>query len=123
MMSHHQYRLFEYTRVSELLIGDDVIEAAGTKYKIKALQSQKILTPNWRLDMIYRDPSVMGKVFVLRLEPGGALTDNQRYAIVVGIEPSTIRPYDVPIAFFKFKEDAEAVLNTVQAYLRLRYGV
>ena len=122
-MSHHQYKLFEYTRASELLTGDDVIKADKVKCKIKALQSQKILTPNWRLDTIYRDPSVIGKVFVLRLERVGALTDNQRYAIVVSIEPSVIRPYDVPIAFFKCKDDAEAMLDTVQAYLKLRYGV
>ena len=122
-MSHRQYKLFEYTKANDLLIGDDVVEAAGTKRKIKALQSQKILTPNWRLDTIYRDPSVIGKVFVLRLERVGALTDNQRYAIVVAIEPSAIRPYDVPIAFFKCKEDVEVVLGTVQAYLKLRYGV
>jgi hypothetical protein len=119
----HQYKLFEYTKANDLLVGDDVVEADRIKRKIKALQSQKILTPNCRLDMIYRDPSVIGKVFVLRLEPGGALTDNERYAIVVAIEPSVIRPYDVPIAFFKFKKNAEAVLDTVQAYLRLRYGV
>ena len=122
-MAHHQYKLFEYTRTSELITGDAVIKADKVKCKIKALQSQKILTPNWRLDMIYRDPSVIGEVFVLRLEPGGALTDNERYAIVVAIEPSGIRPYDVPIAFFKCKEDAVAVLSTVQAYLKLRYGV
>ena len=122
-MSHHQYKLFEYTKANDLLIGDDVIEANGTKQKIKALQSQKILTPNWRLDIVYRDLSVVGRVCVIKLERVGVLTDQQRYAIVVPIKPICIKGYDIPIAFFEFKEDAKAVLDTVQAYLKLRYGV
>lgn len=123
MMSYHQYKLFDYTRASELLTGDDVIQADRTKQKIKLLQSKKKLADNVRLDMYYRDPTLIDDVIVMKLERGGALASHERYAIAVVIQPLGIKGYEIPIAFFEHRKDAEAMLDTVRAYLTHRYGV
>ena len=122
-MSVKQYKLFEYTKANDLLIGDAVVEADKIKLKIKSLQAQKILVENWRLDIHYRDPSIVDDVIMMKLERGGALAPHERYAIAVVIKPMGIREYEIPVAFFEHREEVEAVLATVQAYLTLRYGV
>jgi len=119
----HQYRLFEYTKANDLLIGEDVVEADIIKRKIKALQKQKILVENWRLDIHFRDPIIVDTLIVMKLERGGALTEKERYAIAIPIKPASISSYNIPIAFFEYKEDAEALLETIQDYITLRYGV
>lgn len=122
-MGYRQYRLFDYTRSSELLTGDDVVKADKIKQKIKALQTQKILVENWKLDIFCRDTDVVDGVSIMKIEPGGATALHEKYAIAVVIKPLSIRGYEIPIAFFEHKEDAEALLDTVRAYLTYRYGV
>lgn len=81
------------------------------------------MVENWRLDIHCRDPSIVDDVIVMKLERGGALAPHERYAIAVAIKPMGIKKYEIPIAFFEHRKEAEAILETVQAHLTLRYGV
>ncbi|MCD6654379.1 MAG: hypothetical protein LT067_06395 [Sulfurovum sp.] len=122
-MGYRQYRLFDYTRSSELLTGDDVVKADKIKQKIKALQTQKILVENWKLDIFCRDTDVVDGVTLMKIDPGGATAPHEKYAIAVVIKPLSIHGYEIPIAFFEHRKDAEALLDTVRVYLAYRYGV
>ena len=122
-MGYRQYKLFDYTKASELLTGDDVVKADRIKQKIKVLQSQKILVDNQRLDIYYRDPTDVDGVTVIKIPPGGATAPHEKYAIAVKIRPKCIRGYDIPVAFFRTSEEAKVLLETIQAYLTYRYGV
>jgi len=123
MMSYRQYKLFDYTRSSELLTGDEVIKADKIKQKIKALQAQKILVENWKLDIFCRDTHVVDGVSVIKIEPGGATAPHEKYTIAIVINPLSIRGYEIPIAFFEYKEEAESLLKVVKVYLSYRYGI
>ena len=122
-MSHHQYKLFEYTKASELLIGDAVIDADRMKTEIKALQKQGKLALNWRLDMTCRDPNIITDVFVEKIDPSCGASTYGKYAIWIMVDPVCIKKYAIPISFLNSKEEATALLETVQAYLRHRYGI
>ncbi len=122
-MSHRQYKLFDYTRASELLTGDDVIKADKVKHIIKSLQKQKIMVENWRLDISCRDPSIISDVIIIDIDQSSAAASYGKYAIAVVVTPVCITPYTPPVAYFHKREEAEAMLDTVQAYLTYRYGV
>jgi len=122
-MSSQQYRLFEYTKANELLIGNDVIKADKVKRIVKSLQARKKLADNGRLDAYYRDTTIIDDVIVIKIDPVGAVAAHEKYAIAIVINPVCIRVYAPPIAFFEYKEDADAMLDTVRAYLTYRYGV
>lgn len=122
-MSHHQYKLFEYTRTSELLIGDDVVKIDKVKRIIKSLQKQKIMLENWRLDISCRDPSIISDVIIINIDPSSAAASYGKCAIAVVVTPMCISPYTPPVAYFHKREDAEAMLDTVQAYLTYKYGI
>ena len=78
---------------------------------------------NWKLDIFCRDPNVINGVTVMKIEPGGATAPHEKYAIAIEIKPVSIRGYEIPVAFFEYKEDAEVLLDTVSSYLTYRYGV
>ncbi len=122
-MSHHQYKLFEYTKANDLLVGDDVVQADRIKRIVKSLQKQKIMVENWRLDISCRDPSIISDVIIIDIDPSSAAASYGRYAIVVVITPVCILPYTPPVAYFHKRDEATAMLDTVQAYLKLRYGI
>ncbi len=122
-MSHHQYKLFDYTRTSELLTGDDVIQADKVRHKIKSLQKQKIMVENWRLDIFCRDPTYVSGLTVTKVDPTSAAASYGRYSISIIIRPTALKPYRLSVAYFHKKEEATAMLDTIKAYLKLRYGV
>ena len=117
-MSHHQYKLFEYTKANDLLIGDAVINADRTRHIVKSLQSQKKMAENWRLDIFCRDPSAITNVIVTAIDPTSAAASYGKYDISI-----VIRDYTLSVAYFKTKGEAQKMLNTIRAYITLRYGV
>lgn len=122
MMSLQQYKLFEYTKASELLTGSDVIEADKTKKEIKLLQKQGRMMKDWNLDIYYRDKTIIKDVIIKKINPTSPAIVYGRYTISVEIEPLCIKGYAVPIIFVQTQKEAMTMLEPVRAYLRLRYG-
>ncbi len=122
-MSHHQYKLFEYTKANDLLVGDDVVQADRTKCIIKSLQKQKIMVENWRLDIFCRDPTYISGLTVTKVDSTSAAASYGRYSISIAVRPTALKPYRLSVAYFHKREEATAMLGTVQVYLKLRYGV
>ena len=117
-MSHYQYRLFEYTKANDLLVGDAVVEADRTRRIVKALQIQKKMAENWRLDIFCRDPTAITNVMVNTIDPASAAATYGRYSISL-----MKHNYTLSVAWFKTKKEAIEVLATVRAYITHRYGV
>ncbi len=122
-MSHHQYKLFEYTKANDLLIGDDVVQADRTRCIVKSLQSQKKMVENWRLDIFCRDPAYVSGLTVTKVDPTSAAASYGRYSISIAVRPTALKPYRLSVAYFHKRDEATAMLDTVKAYLELRYGV
>ena len=112
-----QHRLFEYTKANELLVGKGVIEAQRVKQIIKELQQQKKMVENWRLDIFCRDPASIARPVVTSVDPTSAAASYGRYSISLAK-----RSYQLSIAYFHSEEEAKKVIETVQAYITLRYG-
>ena len=122
-MSHHQYKLFEYTKANDLLVGDAVVEADKTRVKIKQLQKQGKIVPDWKLNIFCRDPTIITHVIIEKIDQNSGASSYGSHAISIVIDPVCIRAYNIPISFLNSKEEATALLETVQAYLRHRYGI
>ena len=122
-MAHRQYKLFEYTRTSELITGEEVMRADRMKSNIKVLQKQGKLTPNWSLDMTCRDPNIITDVFIEKIDPACGASTSGTYGIWIMVDPVGIKRYAIPISFLKSEEEATELLETVQAYLCYRYGI
>jgi len=122
-MTYHQHKLFDYTRTSELLTGEEVIRADHLKRDIKVLQKQGKLTENWRLDISCRDPGIITDIFVEKIDPTCGAIHYGTHAIWIMVDPVCIKKYAIPISFLRSKEEAIALLETVRAYLCYRYGI
>ncbi len=122
-MSQYQYKLFEYTKANDLLVGDDVVQADRTKCIVKSLQSQKKMVENWRLDIFCRDPNTILDLTVTKVDSTSAAASYGRYSISIAVRPTALKPYRLSVAYFHKRDEATAMLDTVKAYLELRYGV
>jgi len=120
-----QHKLFTYTRNDDLLTGSEVIEADRTRLIIEQLQSDKQMVENWTLDIFCRDPSIISDIIITIIDPASALGAGWRYGISILNTPTStcISPYELTIAWFGSEEEAKAMLETGQAYLRRRYGI
>jgi hypothetical protein len=117
-MSHHQYKLFDYTRASKLLTGKDVIKATNVKRLIKILQSQGKVEKDWKLDIYCRDPTAITDLIVSTIDPSSAASSYGAYGIAI-----VLHNYTLTAAWFKTEQEAIKVLDTVRAYITHRYGV
>lgn len=122
-MSYHQPRLFGYTRTSELLIGLEVIEMERVRQRIKTLQNQQKMEKDWKLDIYCRNPAIIGRLTIEKIDTRSAAYSYGQYAISLEIQPQSIRSYTLSIGWFYTKGEAEVVLEDVQAYITYRYGV
>ena len=120
-----QNRLFTFTRNDDLLIGLEVVKADRTKQIIRQLQREKRMVEDWRLDIFCRDPQIITDILVEAVELGTALGSRWKYCISLLMIPTSecIGPYTLTVAWFVSQEEAKAMLDTVQSYIALRYGV
>ncbi len=118
-----QPRLFAFTRTNTLLVGISVQEAEKVKKQIRWLQKEKRMIEDWRLDIFCRDPTSISKVSVGRNNMNSAAASYGTHCIHITVTPATLRSYTLTVAYFRSRKDAAAMLDTIQAYLKLRYGV
>jgi len=120
-----QNRLFSFTRNDDLLIGLEVAKASRTKQIVKALQKDKQMAEDWRLDIFCRDPQIITDMEVRSVEPGTALGPRWNYCISLVLTPVSkcLGTYTLAVAWFGSRDEAEAMLDTVRHYITLRYGV
>ena len=120
-----QNRLFSFTRNEDLLIGLEVVKADQARQIIRKLQRGKQMVEDWKLDIFCRDPQIIADILVEAVEPGTALGSERKYCISLLMTPASkcIGSYMLTVAWFRQQEEAEAMLDTVQAYITLRYGV
>ena len=120
-----QHKLFTFTRNDDLLIGSEVVRAEQTRRIIRQLQRDKQMVENWRLDIFCRDLQIITDIIVRSVEPGTALGLAWKYSISIVKTPTSrcIGPYELTIAWFRSKEEAVGMYNTVRAYITLRYGI
>ena len=120
-----QNRLFAFTHNDNLLIGSEVAKASRTKQIVRQLQREKRMVEDWKLDIFCRDPQIITSMEVSSIESGTALGSGWKYSISIVKRPAStsIRPYTLTIAWFRSREEAEAMIDTIQAYITLRYGV
>ncbi len=118
-----QPRLFAFSRTNDLLIGTSVKEAEKVKKQIRVLQKEKRIIENWRLDIFCRDPTSISNVSVGRNDMNSAAASYGTHCIHITITPATLKSYTLAVAYFRSRKDATAMLDTIQAYLKLRYGV
>lgn len=87
------------------------------------LQKQGKVMKDWNLDIYYRDPTIIADVIIEKIEPFSPAITYGTHTISIVVEPASIKGYAIPIIFLDSEEEAIALLDTVQAYLKLRYGV
>ena len=118
-------RLFSFTRNDELLIGSEVIKASRAKEAVRRLQREKQMVEDWRLDIYCRNPHIVTGMEVRPIEPDTALGTGWKYGISLVMAPTSrcIGTYTLTVAWFRSEVKAVAMIETVQAYMSLRYGV
>jgi len=84
-----QNRLFSFTRNDDLLIGSEVAKASRTKQLVNALQRDKQMAEDWRLDIFCRDPKIITDMEVRSIEQGTALGPKWNYCISLVLTPAS----------------------------------
>lgn len=120
-----QNRLFTYTRNGDLLTGSEVIKANRTTRIIRQLQRDTQMVEDWRLDIFCREPTIISDIIVASIDPPSALGSRWKFGICIVNTPTStcISPYTLTVAWFGSKDDAEVMLETIRAYMALRYAV